>query len=232
MTPDLARLMAVVEGTWPPAAREAQGPWVLRDGDGGGKRVSATSATAPVTDADIDAAEAHGRLFQTQPGDDLDRALAARGYTAFDEVVLYAAPIDLLTDVPIPRVTCFTIWEPLAIMAEIWAKGGIGPARLRVMGRAAVKTGILARWNEKPAGVAFVGVHDRVAMVHAVEVLEHQRRQGVAEWIMRAAAFWGRDAGAAHLSVLCVAQNAPANALYQKLGFAEVGRYHYRQPPE
>lgn len=171
-------------------------------------------------------------LFQVQPGDALDDALAARGYRRFDTVVVYVADIDILMNVPMPRVTCFTIWEPLAIMAEIWAAGGIGPARLAVMARAAVKTGILARWNEKPAGVGFVAVHDDVAMVHAVEVLNHQRKQGVAEWIMRAAAFWARDRGATHLAVLCVAQNRPANALYRKLGFAEAGRYHYRQPPE
>ena len=62
----------------------------------------------------------------------------------------------------------------------------------------------------------------------AVEVVAHQRRQGVAEWMMRAAAFWGTAEGATHLAVLCVTENTAANALYTKLGFAEAGRYHYR----
>ena len=69
-------------------------------------------------------------------------------------------------------------------------------------------------------------------MVHAVEVLPHQQRQGVATWIMRAAAHWGQAQGAQHLSVLCVEANTRAQALYAKLGFAPVGRYHYRQSPE
>lgn len=239
MIPDAAKLYEVSEATWPPARSFQEGPWTLRDGAGGGKRVSAATAAGPVGDADIPQAEAGMRalgqrpLFMIREGDEaLDAALAARGYALIDEVVLYVAPVGLLTDKPIPRVTCFTIWEPLAIMAEIWAAGGIGAARLAVMERARVKTGVLARWNEKPGGVAFAAVHDGVVMVHAVEVLVHQRKQGVAEWMMRAAAFWGAKQGAEHLAVLCVTENKPANALYTKLGFARVGTYHYRQYPE
>ena len=234
-----ARLYDVCEGTWPAARRWREGPWILRDGAGGGKRVSAASASDVVSEKDIPVAEramqsvGQRPLFMIRSGDEaLDALLAARRYDRIDEVMLYGAPIDLLTDKPIPRVTAFTIWEPLAIMAEIWAAGGIGPARLDVMARAKVKTGILARWNEKPAGTAFVGVHDEVAMVHAVEVLPHQRRQGVAEWIMRAAAIWGKAQGARDLAVLCVTENRAANALYAKLGFENVGRYHYRIGPE
>jgi len=239
MNPDVTKLYEVTEATWPPARSWRQGPWTLRDGAGGGKRVSSATANGPFEEADIDEAEATMRaheqrpLFMIREGEAaLDAALAARGYDLIDEVMLYVTPTETLMDKPIPRVTCFNIWEPLAIMAEIWAQGGIGPARLAVMERVQVKTGILSRWNEKPAGVAFAGVHDGVAMVHAVEVLPHQRKQGVAEWMMRAAAFWAANHGATHLAVLCVTQNKPANALYTKLGFTRAGTYHYRQYPE
>ena len=239
MMPDAAALYDVCEGTWPPASSWANGPWTIRDGAGGGKRVSAATALGHVGDSDIPAAEAAMRelgqrpLFMIREAEDaLDAMLDARGYARIDEVQLYVAPIDLLTDVPIPRVTCFSIWEPLAIMVEIWAAGGVGPARLEVMERAETKTGILARWNEKPGGVAFAALQDGVVMVHAVEVLAHQRKQGVAQWMMRAAAFWGVKQGATHIAVLCVAENKPANELYTKLGFTPVGTYHYRQSPD
>lgn len=239
MSVDAAALYEVSDATWPAARKWDDGPWTLRDGAGGGKRASATTARGDVTDQDIPKAEAAMKamgqrsLFMIREGDDvLDAMLAARGYDLIDEVVLYTAPIGMLTDIPIPPVTCFTIWEPLAIMAEIWAKGGIGAARLAVMGRAAVKTGILNRWNEQPGGVAFAAVHNGVTMVHAVEVLEHQRKVGVAQWMMRAAAFWGAKQGAQHIAVLCVTANKPANALYTKLGFTRVGTYHYRQAPQ
>ena len=233
------QLYEVCDQTWPAARRFDLGKWTLREGRGGGKRVSAATALDAVGAEDVGQAEiamqemGQQPLFMIRQGDDaLDALLEARGYPIVDPVTLYTLPIENLTDVPIPRVTAFTIWEPLAIMAEIWAEGGIGPARLDVMSRAQIKTGVLARWNEQPAGVAFAGAHDNVCMVHAVEVLPHQRRQGVAEWMMRAAAFWGQSQGATHVSVLCVAQNVGANALYRSLGFAPAGRYHYRQSPD
>lgn len=171
-------------------------------------------------------------LFMVQPGQAaLDASLAAEGYDVIDPTNGYATPVETLTDIAIPRVTAFVIWEPLAIMEEIWAAGGIGPARLAVMARAQTKTAILARWNEKPAGAGFVAIHAGIAMVHAVEVLAHQRRQGVAQWIMRRAAFWAQENGAHTLAVLTTAANGPANALYQGLGFAPVGGYHYRSKP-
>ena len=239
MTISAAQLYEVCDQTWPSARRFESGKWTLRNGQGGGKRVSAATALEQVRTQDIPHAETAMRemgqepLFMIRQGEDaLDELLDRQGYVIVDPVALYTLPIEQLTDRPIPPVTAFTIWEPLAIMVEIWAKGGVGPARLDVMSRAKVKTGILARWNEQPAGAAFAGVHDNVCMVHAVEVLPHQRRQGVAEWIMRGAAFWGQAQGARHISVLCVTQNEAANALYRSLGFTLAGRYHYRQSPE
>jgi N-acetylglutamate synthase len=238
VTPSLHRLLAAGDATWPAARRWDDGPWTLREGQGGGQRVSAATARDAVAEDDIDRAEQAMRgigqqpLFMIREGDEaLDEMLAARGYAVKDPVTIYNTPIEALTDRPIPRVTAFEIWEPLAIMAEIWASGGIGPARLAVMGRAEVKTGILARWNEKPAGVGFAALHEDICMVHAVEVLPHQRKQGVAGWIMRRAALWGLARGASHLAVLCVQENTPANALYRAMGFAPVGGYHYRTSP-
>ncbi|MFT6675609.1 MAG: GNAT superfamily N-acetyltransferase [Sulfitobacter sp.] len=238
MIPTPEQLFEASDQTWPAAEQIVSGPWTLRDGQGGGKRVSAATANAPVKDTDITMAETAMRdlgqtpLFMVRAGEDeLDGLLAQRGYEVIDPVTLYVLPIEKLTDTPIPRVTAFAVWEPLAMMAEIWSEGGIGPARLAVMARAKIKTGIFSRWNEKPGGVAFAAVHDDICMVHAVEVRPDQRRQGVAVWMMRKAAFWGRDHGARHLAVLCVAQNQGANALYRALGFRPAGRYHYRQHP-
>ena len=237
MTLDLPTLYEAIDQTWPAARRWTEQGWTLRDGQGGGKRVSAASQAAP--DADIDVAEAAMRamgqtpLFMLRHGDEaLDEALAGRGYSVIDPVNLYVLPVDQLTDVPIPPVTAFEIWEPLAIMLDVWAQGGIGPDRINVMHRAAQKTAILSRWKEKPGGVAFAAIHDGVCMVHAVEVLEHQRGMGVGKWMMRRAAHWAQAQGATHMAVLCTKENVPANRLYQGLGFAHVGDYHYRQSPD
>lgn len=233
MTPGAADLYAVCEATWPPARSWQAHGVTLRDGKGGGKRVSA--ATCDGLPEDLTAAEADMRaigqdpLFMIRAGEHaLDTHLAEAGYAVIDPVNLYCAPVSLLTKVPVPPVTCFAVWEPLAIMREIWASGGLDPARLDVMARARTKTGIFARWNERPAGVGFASISHNIAMVHAVEVLPTQRRQGVAQWIMRKSAFWAAEQGAKWISVLCVKENNAANRLYQGLGFAHAGSYHYR----
>lgn len=211
---------------------------MLREGQGGGSRVSATTLTGALEadDAQIAAAEAGMRdmgqplLFQVQPGQDaFDDRLAARGYEVMDPVTIYACAVEELCDIPIPRVTVLHVWEPLAIMREIWAEGGIGAARIEVMKRAAgPKTSMLGRLKDKPGGVAYAALHSDIAMVHAVEVVPHQRRGGMGQWFMRSAAFWARDRGAAHLSVMCTKANIGANALYTSLGMQVVGHYHYR----
>ncbi len=238
MTPALPELFEALEATWPAGAVVRQGSWCLRDGEGGGKRVSAATATGPVSEGEIAQAEAGMQakgqkpLFMIRQADAaLDAQLEAVGYRVVDPTDILVCPVCRLTVVPMPRVTAFTIWEPLAIMREIWAAGGIGPERLAVMSRVEAKTAIFARNRDKPAGVGFVGLSGRIAMVHAVEVLPEQRRQGVAGWIMRAAAFWAETQGAETLAVLATRANGGAQALYSALGFVKAGQYHYRQKP-
>lgn len=232
-------LTALLDGTWPAAQMDRCGPFTLRQGLGGGSRVSAATCDGAATPAQIDAAEAEMRdlgqqpLFMIRPGDAaLDAQLERRGYEMFDPVVAYACPVAQLTDLPLPRVTVFSLWEPLAIMREIWAAGGIGAARRAIMDRAAgPKTGLLARYNEKPGAAAFVAIHDGIAMLHALEILPHQRMQGLGKWMMRGAAFWAAENGANTLAVACTRANAGANALYSSLGMSQVGQYHYRRKP-
>ena len=239
MTNRTAALFEAIDATWPAAHQFISGPWLLREGQGGGKRVSAANAVQPVDANAISLAEDEMRpfnqppLFMLRDGDEkLDRMLEQQGYQIVDPVVVLTCPIARLTDQPIPPVTTFVIWEPLAIMTEIWAAGGIGPARLDVMRRAKTKTAILARNRQKPAGTAFVAAHDKTAMVHAVEVLEAHRREGIAGWIMRQAAFWAQAQGAQEMAVLCTKANTAALKLYSGLGFEPAAQYHYRYNPD
>ena len=235
--PDANTLYDVIDGTWPAAHYEQLGPNTLRRGDDGGQRVSAATAHGPVTDQDLDAAETAMRamgqasLFMIREGqDDLDNQLAKRGYDVVDPVNLYACPVEALTTEPIPLVTAIPVWEPLAIMRDIWAAGSIGPGRIAVMERAQTpKTGLIGRWQDHPGGCAFVAMHKNVAMLHALEILPHQRNQGLGKWMMRRAAFWAQERDATHMSVICTQANAGANALYASLSMTFVGQYHYRK---
>ena len=230
----------LLEATWPAATRTKLGPFTLRDGQGGGSRVSAATldgggAGLPSADqlaqaeAGMDAL-GQKRIFQIRPGQEaFDADLQARGYAARDETRLWSCPVGLLCDREIPRVTTFCVWQPLAIQREIWVEGGIGPARLAVMERVTgPKTAILGRREDKPAAAAFVALHEGRAMLHALEVRPAHRRHGMGEWMMRQAAIWARDHGASELCLLATTANRPANALYARLGMQQGDGYHYR----
>ena len=229
MTPAL--LAEVMEATWPPASRRALGPFTLRDGASGGKRVSAASLDGPFTEADLDALEAAMAepLMPVRAGEDaLDAALDARGWRIVDPVVAYAAPVDRLV-ADLPRLTAFPHWPPLEIARSIWAEGGIGPARIAVMDRVTgKKAALLGRIDDRSAGVAFVACHGTEAMVHALEVRDSHRRQGLGIKLLHAAANWSQVQGATRLSLVVTRQNAAARALYARLGMEVVGEYHYR----
>lgn len=235
MIPDL--IAAALDATWPPATTSRLGPWVLREGKGGGKRVSAATLDGMFDDAAIASAEVAMQvagqhpLFQLRPGEDLiDAALAARGYAIVDPVVIYGAKIGELTQDAPPPMKTFPHWPPLGIAVDLWAEGGIGPARLDVMHRVqGPKCAMLARNLDRAAGVAFVALHGKIAMLHALEVTPALRRKGSAGHILCAAIQWARDLGATEFGLAVTAANTPARALYASFGMQVVGHYHYRQ---
>ncbi len=237
--PSPEKLYEVCEATWPPASMTRHGAWTIREGQGGGKRVSAATENWPTTEADLPAAEKAMRALGQQPmfmireGEQaLDKMLEAHGYEVVDPVNLYAIPIEDLTREPLPRVSGLTVWPPLNIMLELWQKGGVGPGRIAVMQRAnGPKTGLLGRSDDHPAGVGFVAIHDGIAMAHALEVSPDMRRLGTASNMLRAAAIWAADHGATMFSLIVTQGNHAANPLYASLGMRLVGHYHYRIKP-
>ena len=227
----------VLEHTWPAASIHRAGPWLIREGKGGGQRVSAATVEAPFDEADIPQAEAamqslgQDPLFMLRHSDGhMDELLAARGYRRHDPVVVYAAPTAMLAEPAPSGMAAFALWPPLSIAAQLWAEAGIGPGRLAVMERVkGAKTSILGRVNDRASGVAFVACHGKTAMLHALEVSPSQRRQGSANNIMRLAAGWAQKQGADTLCLAVTEANVPARALYASLGMDTVGTYHYRK---
>lgn len=238
--PNAATLYEVIDTTWPAAEKIACGPFTLRRGLGAGSRVSSATVNGSATDADIASAATAMRemgqpaLFMIRDTDtDLDAHLEDLGYTIKDPVTLYAAPIAAMTKMHPPHKTVFTAWPPLAAQTEIWAQGGINAARLAVMDRAPMpKTTLLGRAHDKPAGTTYVGISQGCAMIHALEIGDAFRRQGLAANMTRAAAFWAADNRADFLTLVTTKVNTGANALYTSLGMTVVGHYHYRIKPE
>ncbi|SFD02043.1 GNAT family N-acetyltransferase [Tropicimonas isoalkanivorans] len=236
MTPPASSaLFSALDATWPAASIAEVPGWCVREGKGGGSRVSA--ATAKVGSADIAEMERAHTAFGQRPlvmvryGEDaLDARLAAAGYRVKDPVIALACPVAVLAEAPPPVTAYHVAWPPVQIQVEIWEQGGIGPARLAVMDRVVgPRIALLGRSGDRPAGTAFAAIHGNIAMVHALEVRRDMRRKGAARHIMQAAALWAQTQGATWLAVLVTRENAPAKALYASLGLGAVEEYHYRE---
>ena len=164
--PDLARAF---ETTWPAAEYADAGAFRVGRGYGAGGRVSSARALRQDWDeADIPAVEAiHHRwrqqaMFRVPDGDALAGTLARHGYAPETPTAIMAAECGLLMVTPVPQMTAFALWPPLAIQGEIWAAGNIGAARQAVLLNAgaalAVATAALAAALLAAAVVVVFGV--------------------------------------------------------------------------
>ncbi|MFT4013376.1 MAG: GNAT family N-acetyltransferase [Paracoccus sp. (in: a-proteobacteria)] len=230
--PDLFRAF---ETSWPAAESFEAGGFRSGRGLGAGGRVSSSLALGPDwSEAGIAEAEAAHRRWDQRPmfrvwdqDARLGAALAARGYAPTNPTSVMAIDCARLSEA-VPRMGTFRIWPPLAIQTDLWAAGNIGPARQAVMPRVALaKTSILARIEDRAAGSAFVALDGPVAMIHAIEVAPEFRRRGLAGWMLRSAAQWGAEQGASRLGLAVSRANTGARALYDRMGFAEMGSYAY-----
>ncbi|MBL6427271.1 MAG: GNAT family N-acetyltransferase [Maritimibacter sp.] len=235
--PDSRTLVEAVLATWPPASIHREGAWTIREGKGGGSRVSSATEDWPVTEADLPTAEAAMRAlgqtpqFMVRDGEGaLDNLLAAHGYEVKDPTNLWAADARRLAgDGAFKMGMCYAMWPPLNLIRDIWQDGGIGPERQAVMERAGgPKAGVLMRSGDYPGGAAFVAIHDNLALIHALHVLPDERRKGVARQIVKRCAVWALDHGADVIGLAVTQGNTAANPLYAALGMTLRGQYHYR----
>ena len=118
-------------------------------------------------------------------------------------------------------------------MAEIWAAGGIGPARLAVMARVPEPRGyLLGRLDDRPAGAGFVAL----ARPRRHAARPRGRRPSPAATasaraMTAAAAGWAPAQGATTFALAVTRAKRAALALYRRLGLAEAACYHYRALP-
>ena len=233
--PNARKLLRATDATWPAHSVTQKDGWKIRYCASGGKRVSATTKAQnklPIIEVAEDEMHVLGqdKLFMILEEDyELDVALETRGYSIVDPSIIYICDILKLVSEPTPVAQTYQVWEPLEIMREIWQAGGIGDARVKVMDRVSgPKTGLLARDGDTVAGTAFVAIKDDIAMVHSVEVLQKNRRKGVARKLMAQAANWAKANGAIYMSLMTTKNNVPANKLYRSMNMEPTTTYHYR----
>jgi ribosomal protein S18 acetylase RimI-like enzyme len=239
-------ILALLAATWPTAEQQEAGPFLLRDGAGGGKRVSCASLIAPDwagegIDAAAQAMRALGQvpLFMIwpdwPPDAALDAALQCAGYGQVDPVMIYCAPCARLAAQAValaeagvePDVRA--VWPPPDTLRVAWQAGGVGPARQAVMDRVpGRKAAIWVQRAENVVGLAFIAQSGAQVMLHALHIAPEWRRQGLASLLMRGAAQGSMSRGADQLCLAVAAANTPARAMYERLGLQPIAGHHYR----
>ncbi len=151
---DQQRFFDALHATWPPAQTAEVDGWRVRRGVNGGKRVSAASGSGDVATAEA-AMRALGQdpLFRlTSDDESLDAKLEARGYDVVDPTLVYAARVNMLTDISSGERSADSRVESSSGRTQaheaMWEKGGIGPGRWAVMDRVVVpKRFLLPEWT-------------------------------------------------------------------------------------
>ncbi len=248
---DLARRVeeACLNG-WPALREVVLDGWLLRFADGHTRRANSVNPIAPCSrDARenvryceaLYAAQNLPAIFRIPAilPSDLGGVLDTLGYApAEDETrVLYAS----LTAPADQEVACGGVEIGEGDVTEEWLgsyarlAGQSEPARrghakiLRALSIPAAFAMLRAEDGE-PVSVAFGALHDGTLCVNSVVTDPACRRQGLSYRAISALLVWARRRRASGACVPVVATNAPAVALYERLGFrTEMYRYHYRR---
>ena len=226
---------------WPALETAPLQGWLWRYSDGGSQRANSVSTLA-FTGRDVDAAIAdaeqryamrgRGTMFQVSTvaaPSDLDQRLATRGYRISDPCITLAKTIS--SDVLKPDGV-----EYFATATPEWFDcyaSVITPERRRVAPQ------ILARIQKMSAfcgyrrdgqiiATALAVAHRDVVIAECVATLAEARGTGAARAVMSGLEAWGAQQGCTVAALQALANNAPAQALYKALGYAECGRYHLR----
>jgi ribosomal protein S18 acetylase RimI-like enzyme len=250
MSSDTEVLEHLSFNAWPALQTLVQDDWLLRFAQGYTKRANSVNAlrrAVPVVPAELqrriaDAEALYARqglrcIFRISPlmDPEVGRLLEARGWTAFEESLTMTAELD-----PGPGMPAGV--EVVAARNSDWSRGymafnGVAPERQaihdRMLDSIVPEAGFALARDETGAPAAFgLGVIER-GHVGLFDIVSDpgRRRAGHGQRVVTGLMAWGRQRGAtrAYLSVL--GTNRQAIALYQKLGFREAWRYHYRAAP-
>jgi ribosomal protein S18 acetylase RimI-like enzyme len=241
---DVVALEMLAARSWRGLDEERYGDWLLRAGGGFTGRANSVLVVGrpPV---DLDQAVAAVTRWYTDRGlrpraqvplpgaEAADAALAAAGWSRDEDVLVLTAP---LAGWPAAGVTVDLADEP----SDAWLAGyryrgtPLPPVAREVLMSGERPVFAAVRLAPSPAPLAAVArgvVVEDLLVVTAVTVDEACRRRGLGTAVMAALGKWGRDRGATSCLLQVAAPNAPALALYERLGFDEHHRYHYRQAP-
>jgi len=241
---DVVSLERLAARSWRALDEEPYGDWLLRAGEGFTGRANSVLVVGEPPAPLADAVAAVGRWYAARglrpqaqvplPGaEEADAAFVAAGWTTVEDVLVLTAP---LLPWSAPDVRVHLAPEP----DDAWLAGyryrgtPLPPVAHRILVNTEDPVFASVRLKPEPAPLAAVArgvlVEDWL-VVTAVTVADEARRRGLGTAVMAALGDWARDRGGRHCLLQVVETNAPALALYERLGFTEHHRYHYRLAP-
>ena len=224
---------------WPALHTQIEDGWMLRFADGYTKRANSANALEPARRpperliADIEAVYAQRGLppiFRITPLAEpaVDAALEALGYLHCDDSLVMAATMDAARAAPdiVAAATPHGGWLDAFVAAADAASDTRD--KLAALLAAQVPPALFARLGDAAFGMA--AVEDGYVGIFEILSAPAARRQGHARRLVAHLMAWGAAHGAHTAYLQVAATNAPALALYAKLGFSPVYGYHYRLP--
>ncbi len=226
---------------WPAAETVGVSGWVWRCSGGGSRRANSllplgfAGGDVETAISDVEARyRARGLRSYVQVSSlatpaHLDQRLAARGYT-YEEPCLLLAKV--LARTPLPEGvevsdTLTADWFDIYAEPLNAVRRAAEPAMLaRVPAMRAFF--LVRRGGEALASALGVVSPSGVGFVECVATRADRRRTGAARVVMDALESWAFDNGARLAALQVVEGNAAARALYERRGYSEAGRYHYR----
>jgi ribosomal protein S18 acetylase RimI-like enzyme len=231
--------------SWPAIDTAMDGRWVLRAAGGYTKRANSVQSLDAGDDGDaesrIERAVRWYRdrqlppVFRVTPlaGPRIVEALA--GWRAFDHSNVLAMTLGQLS---------FAVDENVALLPAIspdWLKvqqhlqgydDATGERLRRIVERikAPARGLVMYAGHGVPVASAIVIVVNGIIYTGNVVTSEEHRRQGHAQKLLATGMAWARQSGGRRAAINVMADNAPAIALYGKLGYVPHYDYHYRSP--
>jgi GNAT superfamily N-acetyltransferase len=234
---------------WPALRQVLFGGWLLRFSNGLTRRANSVNPLArglgpgalPETFiAGCEALYRHHRqptIFRLPSllGREIDASLAARGYASEGEALVLYAAIGALAPASDPAVR--VQWRPgarwLMAMAALQRHDKRQASTYRrIVTALAVPAAFAALVDDDGiAALAFGAVHNGLICYQSLVTEPGRQRRGYARRVIASLAFWAKAQGATAACLEVEAANAPALALYHRLGFSELYHYHYRRQP-
>lgn len=239
---EFTAIEAAAFASWPALdGEEDYCGWRLRYGGGYTKRANSVNATAAATalsDAQIDDIETRYRqrglppifrLLSLALPDATDAALERRGYRYLDRSLVMSLPLTPQHAGPPPTMLA----DAADWLAEFASRSGIASAgndlHLRMLRAIQGKSAFaIGRRDGKAVCFALGVLVDGRLGLFDIATAPGSRRQGLAATLCSQLLAWGYALGASSAYLQVVAANAPAIAMYRKLGFDEAYHYWYR----